>query len=419
MRTFFLSLVFLALTTFVSAQTPVWDLKTADFDPDLTLGTVTKAADGSVHLDGTNAFAVPAKLFGDQKNFTIVLTAWFGEPRKVYDSFQLLRKCGKVDSGLDYSVVQLPWDHIQFGSRIAVNEMYAEGHGIREPHDAPVTFIVAVRNSCPSFYLNEYLGRRCFVQMLPNDEPLWVGKNVQNTRAFHDVTILDLKIYGPDYSYVCPNEPKADEPRGAILGKGWTIDAPEIADPNRPNILIYGDSISMGYRGPLFARLNGKVYVNHFYGFVSGDCDTRAYTEAAATKQYAMIFFNNGLHSLHWNEETTTDEQIYNRTRDIVRSFRAGSPNAKLYWLTTTPQTAKAPAPGKPVEAFGDLNPIVLRINRIAEQVMKDENVEIIDVYTPLAEHLDWAAGDCYHWKGPAYEVIADKVAEKAQELLK
>ena len=129
-------------------------------------------------------------------------------------------------------------------------------------------------------------------------------------------------------------------------------------------------------------------------------------------------FLQQRLHSLHWTPETVSDEEIYNRTRDIAGVFRAGSPNAKLYWLTTTPQTAPRPEDGGPVNALGELNPIVLRINRIAEQVMRDEHVEIIDVYAPLSAHLELAAGDGYHWNGKAYEIIARAVQAKAETLL-
>ncbi|MDO4627850.1 MAG: SGNH/GDSL hydrolase family protein [Planctomycetia bacterium] len=420
-----LCLFFLMFSSTLVAQEPTWDMKKAQLAPELTVGEVTQSADGTIHLNGTNAFAIPAEAFPDMENFTVVLTAKFGSaPRRTSTSFSLMRKHAIGDeTGFEYYVTQLPWDHVQLGSTLVVNGMYAEGRGIREPGDAPCTFILAVRKGCPSCYFNDYLGRRCFVQTLPNSEPMWVGwcseEQLKKDRVFQDVTILDLKVFGADYDYVCPHEPKEEEPRGAILGKGWVIDAPTVTDEARPHILIYGDSISIGYRGALISRLKGRIYVDHFCGFVGNTCDTVAYTAAAGNRQYDMIFFNNGLHSLHWTPDKVSDEEIYNRTCDIVRSFRAGSPEAKLYWLATTPHTAARPAPGQPVEALGERNPMVMRINRIAEQVMKDENVEILDTYTPLVEQLDLASGDGYHWNGAAYKIIADMVAEKAEECLK
>lgn len=49
---------------------------------------------------------------------------------------------------------------------------------------------------------------------------------------------------------------------------------------------------------------------------------------------------------------------------------------------------------------------------------MKEEGVEVIDAYTPLAARLDLAAGDEYHWYGPAYKIISDAVVQKTEEAL-
>ena len=68
---------------------------------------------------------------------------------------------------------------------------------------------------------------------------------------------------------------------------------------------------------------------------------------------------------------------------------------------------------------MGEKNPVVLRINRLAEKVMKEEGVEIIDMYTPLAAKLELAAGDEYHWSGPAYKMISDAIVAKTNEVLK
>jgi hypothetical protein len=49
---------------------------------------------------------------------------------------------------------------------------------------------------------------------------------------------------------------------------------------------------------------------------------------------------------------------------------------------------------------------------------MKEENIECLDMYTPLAARLDLAAGDEYHWSGPAYKIIADAITTKTFEVL-
>jgi hypothetical protein len=49
---------------------------------------------------------------------------------------------------------------------------------------------------------------------------------------------------------------------------------------------------------------------------------------------------------------------------------------------------------------------------------MKEEGVEVIDMYTPFAAKLELAAGDEYHWSSPAYKMIADAIVAKVNEAL-
>jgi hypothetical protein len=288
--------------------------------------------------------------------------------------------------------------------------------------DVALTFTVAVRNGSASYYLDDAPGTKHFTMLLPNDEPMWVGRKLlPRERPFESAEIRALKVYGSDFTYTSQKEKVSAEPRGAVAGKNWMIDAPTVVDPARPKLLFYGDSISGGYRQHLIPALEGKVYAYHWSHFVGGiDPKVDAVIQqGAAVADFKMIFFNNGLHSLSWTDEKVSDEQIADTTRAIVRGFKTGAPNAKLFWIATTPHTARRSEPGKPVDALGDKNPVVLRINRIAEQVMKAEAVEVIDMYTPFAARLDLAAGDEYHWSSPAYKMISDAILEKAGEVLR
>ena len=284
------------------------------------------------------------------------------------------------------------------------------------------TFTVAVRHGSASYYLDDAPGGQYFTMLLPNDEPMWVGKKLlPKEKSFAAAQISALKVYGPDFTYKSPKEVLSAEPRGAIAGKDWMIDAPTVVDPSRPKLLFYGDSISGGYRQYLLPALEGKVYAYHWTGFVGGiDPKVDALIkQGAAIADFKLIFFNNGLHSLSWTPEKATDQQVIDTQRAIVRGFKAGAPQAKLFWIATTPHTARHSEPGKPVDALGDKNPVVLRINRLSEQVMKEEGVEVIDMYTPLAAKLELAAGDEYHWSGPAYKMISDAIVAKTNEVLK
>lgn len=408
-------------TPALAAETPVWDLAKDKIPVALQCGGKYND-NGTVSLKGGEWFGVPPTAFPDQKNFTVQITVSFPELRDDTHLNLLLKQAGDgEDTGFGLSCINFKSWKVY---RAIINGMHIGETRLALQPNTPYIFTVTACNGMLAYYLNDALGSRHFTLLLPNDEPLWIGKKLlPKEQPFPALEITALKIYGADFKYISPKEKLTAEPRGAIAGKGWVIDAPTVVDPSRPKILFYGDSISGGYRQSLLPALEGKVYAyhwTHFVGHVGGtDALTALIKEGAASADYKLIFFNNGLHSLRWTPETTTDQQIAETTRAIVRGFKAGAPQAKLFWIATTPHTARRTAPGQPVDAFGDKNPIVLRINRIAEQVMKEEGVEILDMYTPLAARLDLAAGDEYHWSNPAYKIIADAVVAKIFEGLR
>lgn len=405
----------------VSAQVPLWDLAKDKIPAELIHGA-TRAENGTMTVGGENYFGVPATAFPDQKNFTIQVTVSFPELIEETSLNVLLKqRADGEDTGLGLTCIYGKANNWKV-YRPIINGMHIGGNGMKFEPNIPFTFTVAVRNSSVAYYLNEAPGGKHFTMLLPNDEPLWVGKKLlPREKPFPAAEISALKVYGADFDYKSPKESVSAEPRGAIAGKNWMIDAPSIVDPNRPKLLFYGDSISGGYRQHLLPALEGKVYAYHWTHFVGG-IDPKVdllIKEGAAAANFDIIFFNNGLHSLSWTPEKATDQQIIDTTRAIVRGFKTGAPQAKLFWIATTPHTARRSEPAKPVDALGDKNVIVQRINRIAEQVMKEEGVEVIDMYTPFAAKLELAAGDEFHWSGPAYKMISDAIVTKSTEVLK
>ena len=411
-----ISLLGLPLT--LSAQVPLWDLTKDQIPEELNHGT-TRAADGSMTVGGENYFGVPAAAFPDQKNFTVQVTVSLPELSDDTSLNVLLKqRADGEDTGLGLTCINSPNFKVY---QPIINGMHIGGLRMNLQPNTPYTFTVAVRKGSPSYYLNDAPGGQYFTMLLPNDEPMWVGKKLlPREKPFSSATISALRVYGSDFSYKSPLEKIIAEPRGAIIGKNWMIDAPTIVDAARPKLLFYGDSISGGYRQYLIPALEGSVYAyhwSHFIGYTSPKVDGLI-QQGASIADFNLIFFNNGLHSLSWTPEKATDQQIIDTQRAIVRGFKAGAPRAKLFWIATTPHTARRSEPGKPVDSLGDKNPVVLRINRLSAQVMKEEGVEVIDMYTPLAAKLELAAGDEYHWSGPAYKMISDAIVAKTNEVL-
>ena len=418
MKKILLRAVLLGFVVSLSAQAQLWDLAKDKIPEELNHGVV-RAADGTVTVGGDRYFGIPAEAFPDQKNFTVQVTVTFPELSDGTSLNVLLKQRNDgEDTGLGLTCIYSPNWKVY---RPIINGMHIGGLRTNFQPNTPYTFTVAVRQGSPSYYLNDAPGGQYFTMLLPNDEPMWVGKKLlPQEKPFGSATISALRVYGPDFSYKSPLEKVTAEPRGAIAGKNWMIDAPTVVDSGRPKLLFYGDSISGGYRQYLIPALEGRVYAYHWSHFVGG-IDPKVdelIKQGASIADFNLIFFNNGLHSLSWTPEKATDQQIIDTQRAIVRGFKAGAPRAKLFWIATTPHTARRSESGKPVDALGDKNPVVLRINRLSEQVMKEEGVEVIDMYTPLAARLELAAGDEFHWSGPAYKMISDAIAAKTNEAL-
>lgn len=414
----------LATLTLAAASSfgdPLWDLAKDEIPVALQSGTVEQV-DGKIALADGAAFAVPATAFPDQRNFTVQVTASI--PEFVENTvFTPMKKQGDADDGFSFSMNYRAEPYWARQVSTVVNKIYMSSMGInaqRGPEaNKPYTFTVSVRDGFVSFYIDDKPYKKCYMEVIPNEEPLWIGRNVDPKAKPMTVVIHDVKVYGPDFQYVSAKDPKTEFPRGVVAGKGWALDIPTVEHPEWPKVLIYGDSISMGYRGPFIPEmLKHQVYVFHCSSFVGGDVPKQALEEMAGRYNFAAVVFNNGLHSLHWTPDKVSDEVVHDRMRDLAQAFKKGAPQAKVYYLMTTPHTAPRPAPKEPVNALGDKNDVVIRLNTISEQVMKEEQIEIIDIYSVLAEKLELASGDGYHWQGPAYQIISDELTKRLLPLL-
>jgi len=421
------TLLTVLLLSFNSAATAadepaLWDLSKNDLPAAHKSGTVEKA-DGVVKLRDGASFAVPAEAFPDQKNFTVQVT--LSLDALVQDAvFTLMNKqSGDKDDGfaMFFNYKDKPYYARQVNS--VVNKILMVGgalNGRNEPEiNKPVTFTMALRNGLATFYIDDAPIKKCFMELVPNGEPMWIGRNDNAKAKTMPVTVHAVKVFGPAYSYVSKKETTGEFPRGAVAGKGWALDVPKIEHPEWPKVLIYGDSISMGYSGPFIPEmLKQHVYVFHCVHFVGGDVPEQALTEMAGRFKFDAVVFNNGLHSLGWTPDKVSDALVLERMQKLTRCFKTGAPQAKIFYLMTTPHTAARPSRDKPVTAFGDKNDVVLRLNTLSSQVMKQEGIEVIDAYALLAAHLDLASGDNYHWQSQAYQLLSQQIAGRVLPVL-
>ncbi|MDE3001390.1 MAG: SGNH/GDSL hydrolase family protein [Gemmatimonadota bacterium] len=119
-------------------------------------------------------------------------------------------------------------------------------------------------------------------------------------------------------------------------------------DPNLPNVLLIGDSISMGYTIPTRERLKGRA--NVYRPFENCGPTSRGLAqldEWLGDRKWDVIHFNWGLHDLRYVDGGdgltepgkgrlfTSVEQYKENLGKLVSRLK--TTGAKLIWATTTP----------------------------------------------------------------------------------
>ncbi len=393
------------------APVPIWDLAKDAFAA--TTGRIERV-DGRVTMDGSSAFAIPSSAIPDASCFTVAMEIRF----HAVEERSTLQLLDQRVSDTGFAVSATKWGAVGSPLATTVNGISYGQNSFRASSNQVWQFVFAVRDGVVAPYQNKAAGPQYLLRVTPNLAPIWVGRTQarKDMQAISGYEILSLKVYGPDYKYYLPGESADTLKNGYVGGQGWLVRLPGKTDKTLPRILYYGDSISMGYGGRFDALMKDKATCYHWCHFVGGvdGFPTAAFEAAAGVAPFDVIVFNNGLHSLSWSPEKVTDAQIEAVLRNMIKAFRKGAPKAKLVWAATTPQTAK----GRPVTGMGELNPVVIRINTLAEKVMKEEGVESVDLYALLKDRLDLAAGDQYHWTGDAYQLIAEALQKKCRALL-
>ena len=167
---------------------------------------------------------------------------------------------------------------------------------------------------------------------------------------------------------------------------------------NVPRTLLVGDSITDHYAGRVRKALEGRMTVSYW---ASSYCVTSpGYLQRLDTilseADYAVIHFNNGLHSL-----STKAEDWEKGLEAALRLIRARQPKAKIVWTDSTPLkdsklTAKAAA-----------------LNAMARKVIaRLGDIAVDDLYTPmdaLDREANWS--DTYHFRPAALDLQARQVS--------
>lgn len=198
-----------------------------------------------------------------------------------------------------------------------------------------------------------------------------------------------------------------------------------------PQVLIIGDSISLGYTPVLQGMLHGEMEItrppNQNGGWINCEGTKRGVTlidDWLALGQFDVIHFNFGLHDLkHVHPETgrnsnnpehpqqSTPEEYGTNLKKIVAKLKATG--AKLIFATTTPYPDK---PGGPLRRANQ--PAIY--NKIATQIMHANGIAINDLHAFTQPRMDeLLLPNNVHFRPSANIELATQVAKIIRQALR
>ena len=170
------------------------------------------------------------------------------------------------------------------------------------------------------------------------------------------------------------------------------------ATRNLPRVLLVGDSICGGYKDGVRDELNGKMNVTYW---ISSYCVTspgylRLLSFYLDETKYAVIHFNNGLHSL-----STPDADWEKGLRTALTLIRLKQPKARIVWTASTPLKDATKT-----EKVRSLNAIAKKVIAEMGDIQVDDLFALMD---PLDRATNWT--DTYHYKPAAISLQTNQVS--------
>ncbi len=209
------------------------------------------------------------------------------------------------------------------------------------------------------------------------------------------------------------------------VGMVGAAPAAKSVDSSLPQVLIIGDSISLGYTPALPGLLKGKAIVRHNPGNAGhtgmGLANIKRYL---AGGKWDVIHFNWGLWDLCYRNPksktqgrrdkingklTYTPEQYRANLQKIVASLKRTK--AKLIWATTTPIPENEAG-----RKLGD----AVKYNTIAAEVMKQHGIPTNDLHTLMVPHMKTmtVAPGNVHFTDDGSLLLAKQVAGAIEEAI-
>ena len=187
------------------------------------------------------------------------------------------------------------------------------------------------------------------------------------------------------------------------------------------NVLIIGDSISIGYTPFLEKALAPEIMVSHNPG--NGGSTVRGIDSLEVWldhKKWDMIVFNFGLHDLVYKDEQKKYDVVNGKISVSLDDYRKNletivarlkETTARLLFVTTT--VVPENSAGRKVE-----DPA--KYNEVAISVMKKNGIPVVDLYTASQTiHPEYSKPGNVHYTDKGYELLAEELVKSIKSVLK
>lgn len=224
----------------------------------------------------------------------------------------------------------------------------------------------------------------------------------------------------------------AEPEKGSTAEKDTTADWTFEPNPTLPNVLIIGDSISIGYTLQVRDLLKEKANIfrpmgknqnrrENCVGTING---LEKLDGWLAVEKWDVIHFNWGLHDLkHIKKEGSKEKSndpnspqqapLENYAKNLqVLTGKLQATGARLVFATTTPVVENT------------LNPLrfpkdVIAYNKAALEIMKDKSIAVNDLYAYCLPNLEeWQIPRNCHFRPLGSQKLAEKVAKAIEKEL-
>lgn len=407
------SLLTMAASAFAQQAKPVWELDKNGIDPKATMGKV-ELKNGTVKLDGTNAFSLPVDILGKQKDFTIEFDVKPPADAKSGHNITLVSNTDeKRKTGIKLRYHPPSYDCAWIYTNDYQTVEY-RGFLRKKPHK-----ITIISKDSQLMMFRDGMLLASTGDFKPSSQPLIFG-SIENkpTRPYE---LSNIKVYR-QAAFPTGFDKDADQ-MVYYGGDQYFMQRVKLKNPKLPRILIIGDSISGGYRGFITKYYKGKANVDYWmigYRSMNGKNSQmeRALKGVLSNGPYNVVTFNFGLH--YWTHKgRMPEDKLIPWMTKIVKLIKKESPQTTFIWIRTTPWRT-TPETGLP-SLNNKNNETIIKYNKVVDQIMQKNNVPEVDLYTIATKKLGTirsGSKDAVHWPSPVSSIFADEIIKEINKRL-